>query len=371
MQSKIQPAAITIAQAANLRASRKEIPDNECFAEQTCNTLVMDRYPNNLKKGKKIMTWFLLVLLCIICWSATDLFNKKGSDPEDKLSHLKFLVWMGLILGGFSVLLLPLSESKTTIFNLIYKYRDYMPFAISYVLALMCGIIGARYLDISVVSPLENIDGAIAGVVLFFYLAITGTINDITQQFTWLDPIGFLLIVVGTVLLGIQEQQAKAAGSHKAPSRNKLGAVAFIFPFIYNIFDAASMVLEGALFQADNGEAVGEFDFLIFEGAAFFIMGIAAWLFLLLVKKTVYNPFRKGELVKAGAALTEGLGNILFTLAIAKNPVLTPPVTGTYFIATILGAKLFLKEKLTKRQYFWIFVLSLGLVLLGISELLK
>lgn len=314
------------------------------------------------------MTWFLLVLPCILCWSAADLFNKKGSDPEDKLSHLKFLVWLGLVLGGLSVLLLPLSESQTSVFNLIYKYRDYMPFALSYVLALMCGIIGARYLDISVVSPLENIDGAIAGAVLFVYLAVTGTIDDITRQFTWLDPIGFLLIVVGTVLLGAQEQQAKAAGSS---SRNKLGAVAFIFPFIYNIFDAASMVLEGALFQADNGEAVGEFDFLILEGTAFFVMGVAAWFYLLLVKKTIYNPFRRGELVKAGAALTEGVGNILFTLAIAKNPVLTPPVTSTYFIVTILGAKLFLKEKITKRQYFWIFVLSLGLVMLGISELLK
>ena len=212
------------------------------------------------------MTWFLLVLLCILCWSAADLFNKKGSDPEDKLSHLKFLVWLGLVLGGLSVLLFPLSESKTSVFNLIYKYRDYMAFALSYVLALMCGIIGARYLDISVASPLENIDGAIAGVVLFVYLAATGAIDDITRQFTWLDPIGFLLIAVGTVLLGVQEQRAKAAGSS---SRNRLGAVAFIFPFIYNIFDAASMVLEVALFQADNGEAVGEFDFLILEGVAF------------------------------------------------------------------------------------------------------
>lgn len=317
------------------------------------------------------MTWFLLVLLCILCWSATDLFDKKGSAPEDKQSHLKFLVWLGLVLGGFSVLLLPLSESKLSVFGLFCKYSDYIPFAVAYVLALMCGIIGNRYLDVSVISPLENIDGAIAGVVLFVYLAVTGTIDDITRQFTWLDPIGFLLIVVGTVLLGIQEQRAKTAAPHDAPSRNRLGAVAFLFPFVYTIFDAASMVFEGALFQADNGEVVGEFDFLILEGAVFFVMGIAAWLFLLLTNKTVYNPFRRGELVKGGAALTEGMGNVLFTLAIAQNPVLTPPVTSCYFLATILGAKLFLKEKITKRQYFWIFVLSLGLVLLGISELLK
>ena len=317
------------------------------------------------------MTWFLLVLLCILCWSTTDLLYKKGSPPEDKQSHLKFLVWLGLALGGLSVLLLPLSESQIPVLDLFYKYREYIPFAFAYIMALMCGIIGTRYLDVSVVSPLENVDGAIAGVILFIYFAVTGTMDDLAKQFTWLDPIGFLLIVAGTVLLGVQEQQAKTVDLGKATHRNSLGAIAFIFPFVYNIFDAASMVLEGALFQADNGEAMGEFDFLILEGFSFLVVGAAAWLYLLLVKKTFYNPFRRGELVKAGAALTEGLGNILFTLAIARNPVLTPPVTNTYFLFTIVGAKLFLKEKLTKRQYFWIFVLSLGLVLLGISDLLK
>ena len=235
----------------------------------------------------------------------------------------------------------------------------------------MCGIIGTRYLDVSVVSPLENIDGAIAGVIIFVFFVVTGSIDDLTRQFTLLDPIGFILIVVGTVLLGVQEQRAKTACLGDKPPKNRLGALAFIFPFVYNIFDAASMVFEGVLFQADDGDAVGQYDFLIVEGAAFFVMGVAAWLFLLLVKKTVYNPFSKGELVKGGAALTEGVGNVFFTLAIAQNPVLTPPVTNTYFLVSILGAKLFLKEKLTKRQYLWIFVLSFGLVLLGISELLK
>lgn len=317
------------------------------------------------------MTWFPLVVLCILCWSATDLFYKKGSAPEDKQSHLKFLVWLGLVMGGLSLLLHPWSESQIPILDLIGKYSDYIPFALAYVLALMCGIVGSRYLDVSVVSPLENIDGALAGAILFVYFAITGSIDDLTRQFTWLDPIGFVLIVAGTILLGVQEQQAKTAGPEEGTHKNSLGAVAFLFPFVYNLFDATSMVFEGALFQADGGEVLGEFDFLILEGAAFFVMGIAAWFYLLLVKKTVYNPFRQEELVKGGAAVTEGVGNILFTLAIAINPVLTPPVTNSYFLVSILGAKVFLKEKITKRQYFWIFVLSLGIVLLGISELLK
>lgn len=315
------------------------------------------------------MTWFLSVLLCILCWSATDLCNKRGTDPEDKGSHLKFLVWLGLVMGALSCLLLPWSESGLPVLFLIRKYREYIPFALAYVLALMFSMIGVRFLDISVISPLENIDGAIAGVILLVYFVATGAIDDLSKQFTWLDPIGIVLILAGTIFLGMQENQAKKADSqHK---NHRLGAVAFLFPMVYNLFDAASMVFEGVIFQADGGTAVGEFDFLILEGIAFLVMGVGAWFYLLLGKKTLYCPFRKGELVKGSAALTEGLGNVLFALAIAQNPVLTPPVTNTYFLFTILGAKRILKEKLSKQQYICLFILSVGILLLGISEVLK
>lgn len=318
------------------------------------------------------MIWIILVLACIACWSISDLCYKKGSDYEDRLSHLKFLVWLGIIMGITSFLLFPWSESGLPFGALVLKYVDYAPFALAYVLALMCGIIGARYLDISVASPLENIDGAVAAAVLLVYFAVTGTVSNHAGQFTWLDPFGFIFIVVGTILLGIQEQRrSKAEEANVGKNQHKLGAVAFIFPFIYTLFDAASMVFEGAILQADNGEMMGEIDFIILEGFTFFAVGVVAWIWLLFVQKTVYLPFRRGELVKCGAAVTESVGNTLFAFAIAINPVLTPPVTTTYFIFTILGAKLFLKEKMSRQQYLCLFILSVGIILLGISEILK
>lgn len=318
------------------------------------------------------MVWIILVLACIACWSTTDLFYKKGSDYEDRLSHLKFMVWLGIIMGLSAFLLFPWSESGVPFGALVLKYVDYMPFALAYVLALMCGIIGARHLDISVASPLENIDGAVAGVILLVYFAITGAIGNLAQKFTWLDPLGFLLIVAGIILLGIQEQrQSKAEQAQKGQHHHRLGAVAFVFPFIYTLFDATSMVFEGAVLQADGGDFMGEIDFLILEGAAFFVVGVGAWLWLLFARKQMYQPFARGELVKCGAAITENLGNVFFAFAIGKNPVLTPTVTNTYFIFTIFGARLFLKEKMTRRQYLCLLILSVGILLLGISEILK
>ena len=131
------------------------------------------------------------------------------------------------------------------------------------------------------------------------------------------------------------------------------------------------MVFEGIILNDDGGETMGEIDFLIIEGLMFFIMGAGAWVYLLLRKKTLYNPFGKGEMVKCAAALTENAGNIVFTFAIARNPILTPPVTTSYFIFTMIGARIFLKEKMSKKQYICLFILSVGIILLGISEIVK
>lgn len=181
---------------------------------------------------------------------------------------------------------------------------------------------------------------------------------------------GIVLIVVGTVLLGIQEQQQSDV-ENNGKKQHRLGAAAFLFPFVYTLFDAASMVFEGTVLMADNGEFLGEIDFLILEGIAFLVVGIGAWLWMLLVKKTAYNPFRRHELVKCGAAVTESTGNVFFALAITLNPILTPPVTTTYFIFTILGARLFLKEKMSKQQYVCLAILTVGIILIALSEILK
>ena len=50
--------------------------------------------------------------------------------------------------------------------------------AVLYVAALLCGAVGIRYLDASVASPLENVDGAVASVILLVYFAVTGRLGE-------------------------------------------------------------------------------------------------------------------------------------------------------------------------------------------------
>ena len=145
------------------------------------------------------MKWFGLTLLCILCWSTTDLFYKKGSELTDKLSHLKIMVWLGIVMGIAAVLLLPLSEMQLSPVGLIVYYKEYIPMAALYVAALLCGTVGVRYLDASVASPLENVDGAVAAVILLVYFAVTGRLGEGTGITPW-NVGSIFFVTVGVIL---------------------------------------------------------------------------------------------------------------------------------------------------------------------------
>ena len=70
-----------------------------------------------------------------------------------------------------------------------------IPLCIFYVIALFFGILGAKHLEASVLSPLENIDGAIAAIILYiFFLFIDST--HLTDKVGIMDIIGTVAIVV-------------------------------------------------------------------------------------------------------------------------------------------------------------------------------
>ena len=45
------------------------------------------------------MTWFILSILAMVCWSGSDFFSKIGSRPDDKYSHWKMVMAVGLVMG--------------------------------------------------------------------------------------------------------------------------------------------------------------------------------------------------------------------------------------------------------------------------------
>ena len=318
------------------------------------------------------MTWLILTLSCIILWGITDILYKKSSNYNDPLSQYKTFVWIGIVMAPAGIIMALCSETLLDSIMMVKDNLYLIPLCVFYAIALFFGLLGAKHLDASVVSPLENIDGAMAAIILYFFFLFTGR-SHITDSIGVVEMIATLSIVVGVVLLGIQEQTLSKQEAHLSEDkkRHRLGALALVFPIIYNLVDAVSMVAVGITVSEETEVAIPDIDFFIFESLGFVVVAICMWLYMLIAKKYKYDPFKKKELVRCGAAAGETFGTMTYIFAVAGNPILTAPITSSYCLVTIVLARIFLKERLTKKQYLSLAFLVIGIALLGISEIVS
>ena len=106
----------------------------------------------------------------MLFWGSADLFYKKGTDENDRYSHLKIAVWVGLAMGVFALVLMPFSETKFSLPALISNAVKYSPASLCYIISMVIGYAGLRYLEVSIVSPVQNASGAFSAVAIFCLL---------------------------------------------------------------------------------------------------------------------------------------------------------------------------------------------------------
>ena len=152
------------------------------------------------------MTWLILTLSCIVLYGITDILLKKSLDYYDPLSQYKTFIWIGLVALPASVIMAICSDTLPDSIRIVAQNPYIIPVNIFYVVAMFFGLLGAKYLDASVVSPLENIDGAITAIILYFFFLFADRSN-ITDSIGIMDIVGIIVITVGVVLLGVQEQK--------------------------------------------------------------------------------------------------------------------------------------------------------------------
>ena len=313
--------------------------------------------------------WFLLSLACMLFWGGADLFYKKGTDESDRYSHLKIAVWVGLVMGVFAFVLMPFSETKFSVTSLIRNAVQYSPASISYIVSMVIGYAGLRYLEVSIVSPVQNASGAFSAIAMFVFFSAKGRIDGFFEEFSALDIIGTAVIVAGVVALGVVERRLAAAQTPgEEDKKYRFGALALIFPILYCVFDTVGTAADGIILDEDAGLGLGEIDILILYGLTFLLAGIVAWIFLLVKEKKPYNPFKKGERTKGVAALCEEGGQIFYVYAMASKPILAAPMVASYCIVSAILARVFIKERLKVAQYACVAAVVSGIVLLGISE---
>ncbi|NLP45575.1 MAG: DMT family transporter [Epulopiscium sp.] len=299
------------------------------------------------------LTWFTFAIVATFCWGLSDVFFKKGTDPDDKYGHLRILIMIGLIMGLHAMIELQKLNWQYDIKNII----SYFPVSFLYILSMAIDFYGYRYLLISVGSPVASTSGAMAGILSF---KVLGKTMSGVQFFA------VSLITLGLVLLAILEgKETKKEGlqnSKPKNKKNKLGAIALLFPIVYSLLDGVGTFLDDVYLSKyfTPEEALISFEL------TFCIVAILSLFYIIVVKKQGYKLVNEKYNIYGG--LFETAGQFFYVYALNSNSVVAAPLMSVDSIVAVIFGRIYLKEKLTKKQYFTIIMISLGVFILGFYE---
>ena len=296
--------------------------------------------------------WFILSLISIFFWSGSDFFSKLGSPAKDKDSHLKMLMVVGLVMGAHAtsqVLFQGVSFTKEILIA-------YLPVSFLYISSMLLGYIGLRYIELSVSSPICNTSGAVAALLSFIFLK---QVLALPQLFA------ILLILFAIYLLSYlqkkREDTERKKMQEKVEDKYVNSFIAIFFPIFYCIIDGLGTFLDAVVL-----EKIPEASANVAYEYTFCTLAVCLFFYLVFVKKTKFSlPTEEPKFL---GAICETIGQFTYIYAIGANAVASAPLISSYCLFSVIWARIFLKEKLSKAQYFAVGLAVLGILILGFFE---
>lgn len=323
--------------------------------------------------------WLVFTLITVALWGLAELFYKRGSHANEKYSHLKTAIFVGIIMGIHALFVLLTQNIGFDPMNMIY----YIPVSLCYIISMTCSYFGIRFIEESISDPIENTSGAIVPVLCALILH---------QEIQPWSIAAIVVIVVGVLGVGFLEN--KGDTDRKKKLGKKLAIIAFAMPFCYALLDACGTFLDIYYLDMETTLLVNVTEETIENVAntcyelTFLFMAIVLIVFLLIKKVKLFvindseaietaeapvklNVFQKllVQKDKIIAAVCETAGQLAYVFAISENGAIASPIIGAGVVVTsLLLSRVVLKEKLTKLQYIFIILVLIGIIILSIVE---
>ena len=304
------------------------------------------------------MSWLFFSIATAVLWGTAELFYKKGALPNEKYSHLKICVWVGVVMGAHAIFTLLTKDISYNPINLLY----YLPVSLLYIVSMAFSYFGMRFLEESISDPIENTSGAICSLLCVIFLQ---------ETLTPLSVVAILVIVVGVLGVGFLENKGETVRKKKLGK--KLAIIAFCMPFVYALLDAFGSFVD--IFYLDDFATtplIGVTEETIEDVAntsyelTFALFALVLFIFMK-VKKVKFGPVI-GHKDKILAAVFETAGQFTYVYALSGNGAIAAPIISSVCVVSLLLSRIFLKEKLSWKTYAFIAVVIVGILLLAISE---
>lgn len=300
--------------------------------------------------------WFIFAITTTLIWGFAELFYKKGAVENEKYSHLKICVCVGIVMGLHAVYIL-LTQ------NINYDFKNiimYLPVSFCYIFSMALSFFGMRFIEESISDPIENTSGAIAAILCFLVLG---------QTIDKLSIFAIIIIVIG--ILGIGFLEVKGDNLRSKKIGKKMAIIAFAMPFMYAIFDALGTFLDAYFLEMAttpllniNEETIELVANTSYE-LTFAICAIILAVFITLKKEKIDIFHQKDKML---AAICETAGQFTYVYAMSGNAIVAAPIISSVCVVSVILSRIFLKEKLTIKQYLAITTVIIGILLLAIAQ---
>ena len=306
------------------------------------------------------MNWLFFSIATALLWGTAELFYKKGARPDEKFSHLKICIWVGIVMGAHAIFTLLTQDINYNPVNIL----RYLPVSLFYIISMAFSYFGMRFLEESISDPIENTAGVIC--VLLFAVFM----GDSFHPLTWIA-----IAVIGIGVVGVSYLENKGDTPRKKNLGKKLAVVAFCMPFVYAFLDAFGTFMDDAFFliedvtnsplvdvTSETIEAVANTSYEL----TFALFALCLFIFMK-AKKVKFGPIPQHK-DKILAAIFETAGQFTYVYALGGVDAVAAPILSSVCVVSLLLSRVFLKEKLSWKTYAFIAIVIIGILLLAISE---
>ena len=306
------------------------------------------------------MSWLFYSVATAVLWGTAELFYKKGARDDEKYSHLKICVWVGIVMGAHAIFTLVTKDIGYDPINLI----RYLPVSLFYIISMAFSYFGMRFLEESISDPIENTAGVICTLLFVIFL------KEEISALTW---VAIAVITVG--VLGVSFLENHGETKRKKKYGKTLAVIAFCMPFVYALLDAFGTFLDDAFFLIEdvaNSPLVNVTEETIEDVAntsyelTFALFALGLFVFMK-AKKVTFGPLPQHK-DKILAAVFETAGQFTYVYALGGIDAIAAPILSSVCVVSLLLSRIFLKEKLSWKTYAFIAVVIIGILLLAVSE---
>lgn len=339
------------------------------------------------------MSKWIFLIISTLAWGVAEIFYKKGNLEKEKYSHLKTSIFVGFFFGIYALVITIIETSQDINFLKFIPINMliYLPVALCYLVSMTCSYFGVRFIEESISDPIENTSGAIVPVLCAIFLK--ETIDSPVAI------VAIVIIAIGLICVGFFDKEGRSKRNGKYGK--KLAVWAFTMPFCYMLLDATGTFLD--VFYVDSVsdsilKGFGENPVLsedMLEHMAnccyqyiFFIVAIGLYIFIRCKGEKLFSigntssdesavvvtnlKWYQKVLVqrdKLLAAFFETAGQATYLFALSEGKGIAAVILGAgTVICSLILSRIFLKEKLSKIQYLFIFIILGGIILLSLFE---